>query len=265
MTLDERRTAEFFVHLSRADLHVPAERSRLRHELWEQLARIGHIDIAPPMGDGIFPNKGMYATVDLYADDDVDEDRVLRLLFDRILDRLHGVCKVLFSILLPETSGLTGIPLSATVQVQFKRQDDGSIVATVYSQDSLSDLFWQGFLPLLQRKPSPFVICEWWQCMKPFVRKDKGVTPKYCSPSCKERGIPFASRRAEYMRKRRQSEHEKQLQLAWDAIRKGQSEEEQIALLSKALPQKSRRACVQLLNKARRRQKRTKSMKEKED
>jgi len=256
MTLEERRAAEFFVHLMRANLNVPAERSRLRHELYEQLMQIGHIDIVPSMRI-----RGMdwHGTLPLGAfpddPDDVDEDRILRPLFDRILDHLRDVCGLLVAQLAARF-GLTGLPVPTSVTVEFQRQDDGSIVATVHAQDYLTDLFWLRFLPLLQLKPCPFVLCD--QCSNPFVRADKGPTPKYCSKSCKDKSIPFASRRADYMRERRQTERAQQLRLARDAIRQDKIEQEQRELLSKALPQKSRRALVQLLNEARRRQKRSK-------
>ena len=264
MTPEERRTAEFFEHLMRANLKVPAERAKLRHELWKRLSQIGHIDISPPMTDDLMPEhrgENISSILELDTDEDLDEDRVLRPLFNRILYRLRGVSKGILTFLHPD-GGLNGIPLKTTVVVRFHRQDDGSIVAAVHSQDYLSDLFWQGLMPLFQLKPCPFVICD--QCFKPFLRKEKGVKPKYCSKACKEKSIPFASRRTEYMQERRQREREKRLRLARDAIRQGRSEQERMESLSKAFPQKSRRALAQLLNKARQKQRRTQPVKEKE-
>jgi hypothetical protein len=127
-----------------------------------------------------------------------------------------------------------------------------------------SDVVWRFLIPLLRQWPFPFGMCP--VCDHVFAQAGRGKPRQYCSDRCKAKGIPSYARRSAYQSERRQRRRDEKWQLARDAIREGQSEQEQIESLSKALPElKSRRACVQLLNKVRLKQRRTKRTKGKED
>jgi hypothetical protein len=132
-----------------------------------------------------------------------------------------------------------------------------------------SEIHWRGYdivqhflLPLLRHRPFPFARCP--VCKQVFTHAGRGKPRKYCSESCKAKGIPSAAKRTEYQSMRRQRRRDEQLKLARRALRQARSQQEQIESLSKTFPQKSRRALVQLLNKARQRRGRKQTVKEKE-
>jgi hypothetical protein len=126
-----------------------------------------------------------------------------------------------------------------------------------------SDVVWQYLLLLLRKWPFPFGMCP--VCDHVFAQAGRGKPRQYCSNRCKAKGIPSYARRSAYQSERRQRRRNEKLQLARDVIRQTQSEQGQLKELSKELPQKSRRALMQLLNKARLKQRRTKRTKEKKE
>jgi len=106
-------------------------------------------------------------------------------------------------------------------------------------------------LRFLRRKPFPFRRCR--ICKKVMVQAVRGKPKLYCSEVCRSKGIPFAAKRTEHVRERRREKRQEEIENV-RRILQAWPEDEQWKMIHKVFPDKSRRALVQLVNKAKQQQ-----------
>lgn len=86
-------------------------------------------------------------------------------------------------------------------------------------------------------------------CNQVFFRPRRGKPRRFCSEKCKIRGIPFAARRGEYVRGRRQRIREGEIAIALEVVNTS-SKTERFRRLQKRLKRKSRPQLLYLLRQA---------------
>jgi hypothetical protein len=103
----------------------------------------------------------------------------------------------------------------------------------------------------LFRRPRrrPLWACE--VCGKVIPQPARGRLVRYCSNGCKVKGIPSASRRAQYVEEYRRRRREAELAKSRDAL-KGLPTNRQYEALRAALPGRPRKALLHLLRTIRR-------------
>jgi hypothetical protein len=106
-------------------------------------------------------------------------------------------------------------------------------------------------LRFLHRKPFPLRRCR--ICKKVMVQAVRGKPKQYCSEVCRSKGIPFAAKRTEHVRERRREKRQEEIENV-RRILQAWPEGEQWKMIHKVFPDKSRRALVQLVNKAKHQQ-----------
>jgi len=121
-------------------------------------------------------------------------------------------------------------------------------VAELYKPREEQQRLYPLLIETLQHEPFPFGRCA--RCRRVFVQPGRGKPRRYCSESCKVRGIPSASKRTEYKRLQRQRAREREIATAQRIIRKVSSAQKQLELLGKEFPQKTPRQRRRLLEKA---------------
>lgn len=108
------------------------------------------------------------------------------------------------------------------------------------------------FHTCIRQTPFPFGQCA--VCRKVFVLPKKGKPKRYCSPSCKAKGVPSAAKRTEYTRMQRHKRRHEEI-LTTRRILRVWPKDEQWEMLQKAFPRKSRRQLLFLLRQAQQKQK----------
>ena len=133
------------------------------------------------------------------------------------------------------------------LQVSFSQTPQG-IKEKIVPAEASAWVFTSLILPLFETRPFPFGKCA--VCGQVFVQARRGKPRRYCSSSCRAKGMPSAAKRTEYMRTQRQRQRKRDLDKAQRIIRKASSEQKQLELLGKEFPQKSRRQLLHLLKRA---------------
>jgi hypothetical protein len=133
------------------------------------------------------------------------------------------------------------------LQVSFSRTPQG-IEETLAPAEASAWIFTYLILPLFRTHPFPFGQCA--VCGQVFVQAHRGKPRRYCSSSCRAKGMPSAAKRTGYMRTQRQRQRKRELDTAQRLRRKASSEQKQLELLGKEFPQKSRRQLLHLLKRA---------------
>jgi hypothetical protein len=100
------------------------------------------------------------------------------------------------------------------------------------------------FWGLLNEVPFPFSRCA--VCARVSVPPRKGKPRRYCSESCKGKGVPSAAKRPAYIRAQRRKRKKAEL-LDAERIVRAWPPEEQRRMLERAFPKKSRRQLHYLL------------------
>ncbi|MGH9428027.1 MAG: Scr1 family TA system antitoxin-like transcriptional regulator [Terriglobia bacterium] len=87
------------------------------------------------------------------------------------------------------------------------------------------------------------------------MQPGRGKPRRYCSASCKAKGVPSAARRKEYKLRWQRKKRAEEVRRAQQAMRKTLDEHELMAALGKEFPKKSRRQLFHLLKRAQRKRK----------
>jgi len=89
-------------------------------------------------------------------------------------------------------------------------------------------------------------------CGTVFMRQRLGKPRKFCSVSCRAKGIPSAKKRAEYTRNQRRKAKERENSIAREILDKTHSAIDRINLLRQAFPRKSLQQCWNVLKRVER-------------
>lgn len=89
-------------------------------------------------------------------------------------------------------------------------------------------------------------------CGTVFMRQRLGKPRKFCSVSCRAKGIPSAKKRAEYTRNQRRKAKERESSIAREILDKTHSAIDRINLLRQAFPRKSLQQCRNVLKRVER-------------
>lgn len=149
----------------------------------------------------------------------------------RILDLLAGQPAVVNRDYLP--------------RVVFRLQ--GRRVQEAVDKPTTVDGLYSVFLAVLRHDPFLFGQCA--VCGTVFVLPKKGKPKRYCSASCKAKGVPSAAKRTEYARAQRHKRRRAEIRTTRRILR-AWPREEQWEMLQKAFPRKSRRQLLFLLRQA---------------
>jgi len=108
-------------------------------------------------------------------------------------------------------------------------------------------LFDPSIFDLIRERPFPFGMCA--VCSTVFVQPHRGKRRRYCSGSCKAKGIPSATKRTEYAREYRHRKREAEI-LRTRRVLRAWPKQEQFAELRKQFPTKPHRELLYLLRRA---------------
>ncbi len=236
LTEQQRRNAEFFVKLLYIDLDSPDEDWEAFCVGWRHLEGVSYwpddenVALQEPHSEEWVRSAAQWIRQHLKERRQHPEQRVwvstLEYVNPHDLRALQRITRNLIFGLLIEGEAESKV-------LYVLRLKDGKVHKRLKYEDAHGDVLLLILLPLLEHSPFPFGKCAF--CYRVFVHKGgRGKPRKYCSPACKVKGVPTA-KRTEYKRRQRQKQRDKELQR------------------------------VQLLNKVRLKQRRTKSMQEKED
>ncbi|MBI3245886.1 MAG: hypothetical protein HYZ50_05205 [Deltaproteobacteria bacterium] len=149
---------------------------------------------------------------------------------------------------------LDGKPVHLPDPGEWTGQIQGRKMREHYEPHELDQRLYPALLEVLRHTPFPLSRCAFSQCGKVFVQPGRGKPRRYCSESCKAKGIPSAAKRTEYKRKQRQQARERELRLARSVMQQTDSEQERLRLLSEAFRKqgikKNRRQLLFLLKRA---------------
>ena len=130
----------------------------------------------------------------------------------------------------------------------------GRSVEEVSEVSTTEDGLYALLLRIIRQDPFPFGQCP--ICRTVFVQLGKGKPRRYCTESCRTKGVPSAVKKTEYMRGYRQKHREREIEKVKRTIRAFPNGiEEQLAQLEKTFPRKSRRQRLYLLKQAQRKRK----------
>ena len=106
------------------------------------------------------------------------------------------------------------------------------------------------FYQLLRSSPFPFGQCRF--CPKVFLQSRKGKPRKYCSATCKQKGIPSAATRTADIRERRREHRRREIEQTRQILQRWPEERGYWPRLQKEFPRKSRRELLYLSKQAKR-------------
>ena len=145
------------------------------------------------------------------------------------------------------------VSITPHLQVSFSQTPQG-IEEKIAPAEASAWVFTNLILPLFRTRPFPFGQCA--VCGQMFVQLHRGKPRRYCSPSCRAKGMPSAAKRTEYMRTQRHKKRKREIERTQQILRTvPRDAEKQLRALEQVFPLKSRRQRLYLIKCAQRKRK----------
>ena len=145
------------------------------------------------------------------------------------------------------------VAITPHLRVSFSQTPQG-IKEEIVPAEGSAWFFMDLILPLFRTCPFPFGKCA--VCGQVFVQLHRGKPRRYCSPSCRAKGMPSATKRTEYMRTQRHKKRKREIESTKQILRTVPRDvEKQLRALEPEFPEKSRRQRLHLIKRAQRKRK----------
>jgi hypothetical protein len=176
-------------------------------------------------------------------------------LLEKLTLRQRQFKELLDDVLGTALSGRPAVPIGADVihpvKLETVLRRSGERVLLERRSAEVEDLTAAALLDVTATEGRfPFGICRQRDCRRVFARTVRGRPQKYCSPTCKGRGVPSAAKRAEYVKNYRKRKREEEIRRARSVFRQCRNRSDAFRRLKKIFPGRPAKSILFLMRLA---------------